>query len=55
MSHVEKLLMSLTHATVEALVAWNVDYFSCAQGRAALFGFMNVETIDDRHMGMRGG
>lgn len=25
----------------EALVAWNVDYFRCAQGRAALLGFMN--------------
>lgn len=25
----------------ETLVAWNVDYFSCAQGRAALLGFMN--------------
>lgn len=52
MSHLEKMLMSLTHATVEALVAWNVDSFSCAQGRAALLGFMNIKTFDERHMGM---
>lgn len=51
MSHLEKLLMSFT-CYCGGSGGLECELLQLCPRKAALLGFMNVETIDERHMGM---